>query len=58
MGPMRFRLIFLSLLSLYSTSAVEINLSPLLADPTAVFKAEAFTEGEDRDTWHFLEWWE
>ena len=55
---MRFRLIFLSLLSLYSTSAVEINLPPLLADPTAVFKAEAFTEGEDRDTWHFLEWWE
>jgi len=55
---MRFRLIFLSLLSLYSTSAVEINLPPLLADPTAVFKAEAFAEGEDKGTWHFLEWWE
>jgi len=29
-----------------------------LAEPTVVFKAETFLEGEDRDTWHFLEWWE
>ena len=55
---MRFRLIFLSLLSLYSTSAVEINLPPLLAEPTVVFKAETFNEGKENGTWHFLEWWE
>ncbi|SVD48121.1 uncharacterized protein METZ01_LOCUS400975, partial [marine metagenome] len=55
---MRFHLIFLSLLSLYSTSAVEINLPPLLAEPTVVFKAEAFPKGKENGTWHFLEWWE
>lgn len=58
MDLMRFYLIFLSLLSLYSTSAVEINLPPLLAEPTVVFKAEAFPKGKENGTWHFLEWWE
>ena len=55
---MRFHLIFLILLSLYSTSAVEINLPPLLAEPIVVFKAEAFPKGKENGTWHFLEWWE
>jgi len=55
---MRFHLSFLSLLSLYSTSAVEIKLPPLLAEPTVVFKTEAFPKGKENGTWHFLEWWE
>ena len=58
MDLMRFYLIFLSLLSLYSTSPVEINLPPLLAEPTVVFKAEAFPKGKENGTWHFREWWE
>ena len=58
MSPVRFLLGIISLMVLQSAWALDLNLTPLLADPTAVFKAEAFTEGEDRDTWHFLEWWE
>ena len=37
---------------------MEINLPPLLAKPTVVFKAEAFPKGKENGTWHFLEWWE
>ena len=58
MSPVRFLLGIISLMVLQSVWALDLNLSPLLADPTAVFKAEVFSESEDRDTWHFLEWWE
>jgi hypothetical protein len=45
-------------MAMQSAWALDLKLPPLLADPAAVFKAEAFAEGEDGDTWHFLEWWE
>ncbi len=58
MSPVRFPLGIISLMAMQSAWALDLKLPPLLADPAAVFKAEAFAEGEDGDTWHFLEWWE
>ena len=58
MSSVRFILGIISLMVLQSAWALDLNLSPILADPAAVYKAEAFAEGEDGDTWHFLEWWE
>ncbi|SVC63899.1 uncharacterized protein METZ01_LOCUS316753, partial [marine metagenome] len=53
MSPVRFLLIIISLMALQSAWALDLNLPTLLAEPTTVFKAEAFAEGDDSDTWHF-----
>ena len=51
-------ILFGCVLAGHSVNAVEMKLPPLLAEPTVVFKAEAFPKGKENGTWHFREWWE
>jgi len=49
---------FILTVTLQLTRSVEIKYPPLLAQPTVILKSDTFNEGEDHDSWHFLEWWE
>ena len=55
---MKFLLGFLIASSLQTIWALDFVCPPILAHPTATFKAETFTDGKKSDDWHFLKWWE